>query len=71
MGQAVKTDQFYTLLQLARMRESSKSAKAAKIVLCQGKSQIKAAQMLSMSQSTISKAISRIKNAKRLANKLR
>ena len=67
----MKTDQFYTLLQLARMRESSKSAKAAKMVLCQGKSQIKAAQMLSMSQSTISKAVIRIKNAKRLAERVK
>ena len=67
----MKTDQFYTLLQLARMRESSRSAKAAKMVLCQGKSQIRAAEMLSMSQSTISKAVGRIRKAQRLANKLR
>jgi transposase len=64
----MKPDQYKALHKLAKLKEGSKASKGAHLVLVHGKSQVKAASMIGCSQSTISAAVSKLKEAQRLAN---
>lgn len=59
--------QFKTLLELTRMNPQSIAAKGAALVLVNGLTQVKAAAMLDCQQTTISKAVRRLKEVHRLA----
>ena len=59
--------QFKTLLELTRMKPDSIAAKGAALVLINGLTQVKAAAMLNCQQTTISKAVRRLREVQRLA----
>lgn len=59
--------QFKNLLELTRMQPESIAAKGAALVLINGLTQVKAAQMLNCQQTTISRAVRRLREIQRLA----
>jgi DNA-binding MarR family transcriptional regulator len=59
--------QFKTILELTRMNPQSIATKGAALVLVNGLTQVKAAEMLNCQQTTISKAVRRLKEVHRLA----
>lgn len=59
--------QFKTLLELTRINPQSIAAKGAALVLVNGLTQVKAASMLDCQQTTISKAVRRLREVQRLA----
>lgn len=59
--------QFKNLLELTRMQPESIAAKGAALVLINGLTQVKAASMLNCQQTTISRAVRRIREIQRLA----
>jgi DNA-binding MarR family transcriptional regulator len=59
--------QFKTLLELTRMETQSIAAKGAALVLVNGLTQTKAAQVLGCQQTTISKAVRRLREVQRIA----
>lgn len=59
--------QFKAILELTRMNPQSIAAKGAALVLVNGLTQVKAAAMLNCQQTTISKAVRRLKEVHRLA----
>lgn len=59
--------QFKAILELTRMNPQSIAAKGAALVLVNGLTQVKAAAMLDCQQTTISKAVRRLKEVHRLA----
>jgi DNA-binding MarR family transcriptional regulator len=59
--------QFKNLLELTRMDPQSIATKGAALVLVNGLTQIKAAEMLNCQQTTISKAVRRLREVQRLA----
>lgn len=62
----MKPDQFKALASLANLRDS-KAHRGAWLVLVSGAKQVEAAQAVGISQQAISKAVQRIKEARRLA----
>jgi DNA-binding MarR family transcriptional regulator len=59
--------QFKNLLELTRMNPQSIATKGAALVLVNGLTQVKAAEMLNCQQTTISKAVRRLREVQRLA----
>jgi Ran GTPase-activating protein (RanGAP) involved in mRNA processing and transport len=59
--------QFKTLIKLTRMKPQSIATKGAEMVLVHGLTQVEAAQILDCYQSTISKAVIRLRDRHRLA----
>lgn len=59
--------QFKNLLELTRMNPQSIATKGAALVLVNGLTQVKAAQVLGCGQTTISAAVRRLKEVQRLA----
>lgn len=59
--------QFKNLLELTRIKPDSIAAKGAALVLVNKFTQVKAAQVLGCQQTTISKAVRRLKEVQRLA----
>lgn len=64
----MKPDQFKALASLTSLRDS-RTHRGAWLVLVQGAKQIEAAQAVGISQQAISKAIRRLREAKRLADR--
>lgn len=60
-------NQFKTLVELTRMKPDSIAAKGAALVLVSGLTQVKAAAMLDCQQTTISKAVRRLREVQRIA----
>lgn len=67
LGYLCTLHQFKTLLALTRMKPDSLAAKGAALVIVNGLTQVKAAEMLNCQQTTISKAVRRLKEVHRLA----
>jgi DNA-binding MarR family transcriptional regulator len=59
--------QFKTIIELTRMDPQSIAAKGAALVLVNGLTQTKAAAMLDCQQTTISRAVRRLREVQRLA----
>jgi DNA-binding MarR family transcriptional regulator len=59
--------QFKSLLELTRINPQSIAAKGAALVLVNGLTQVKAAEMLNCQQTTISRAVRRLRDVQRLA----
>lgn len=59
--------QFKTLLELTRMNPKSIAAQGAALVLVNGLTQVKASEMLNCGQTTISRAVRRLREVQRLA----
>jgi DNA-binding MarR family transcriptional regulator len=59
--------QFKNLLELTRMNPQSIAAKGAALVLVNKKTQTEAAKMLDCGQTTISRAVRRLREVQRLA----
>jgi transposase len=59
--------EYKTLIQLTRINPQSIAAKGAALVLVNGLTQTKAAQMLDCQQTTISAAVRRLREVQRLA----
>jgi DNA-binding MarR family transcriptional regulator len=59
--------QFKSLMELTRMNPQSLAAKGAALVLVNGLTQVKAAQVLDCQQTTISRAVRRLREIQRLA----
>ena len=59
--------QFKTLIELTRIDPQSVAARGAALVLVNGKTQTAAAEMLGCQQTTISKAVRRLREVQRLA----
>ena len=65
----MRPDQFTALASLTSLRDSS-TRRGAWLVLVEGATQTEAAQAVGVSQQAISKAVRRIREAKRLALKV-
>lgn len=65
------TQQFYSLLQIAKLKESTKSVQGARLVLVEDMRQTKAAEVIGISQSAISQVVGKLKNIERLINRIR
>lgn len=66
----MKQHEFETLLQLTRMKPDSLAVKGAALVLVNGLTQVKAAQVLGCQQTTISRAVSVLKDKRRIARQI-
>lgn len=62
--------EYKTLLQLTRIRPDSQAAKGAALVLVQGLTQVKAAEMLGCQQTTISRAVRTLRDRQRIARQV-
>lgn len=63
----MKPEQFKALTELTAIRSHSKAHEAARLVLVDKLTQTEAAQAVGISQQSVSKAVRRINEAKRLA----
>lgn len=61
-------EQFQALHRLAKLKRNSKASRGAYLVLIKKQTQMQAASSIGCSQSTVSAAVSRLKEAQRLAN---
>jgi hypothetical protein len=59
--------QFKSLIELTKMKPNGLGTKGAALVLVNGLTQVKAAEMLNCQQTTISAAVRRLKEVQRLA----
>ena len=62
--------QFKNLMDLTRINPDSIAAKGAALVLINGISQTKAAQMLGCKQCTVSAAVRRLRDVERIAKRI-
>lgn len=62
--------EYKTLLQLTSIRAGSQAEKGAALVLVQGLTQVKAAEMLGCQQTTISRAVRTIRDRQRIARQV-
>ena len=63
----MKPEQFKALIEITAIRSHSKAHEAARMVLVDKRTQTEAAQAVGISQQSVSKAVRRINEAKRLA----
>lgn len=62
--------EFKTLLELTRMKPNSLAVRGAALVLVEGLTQVKAAEVLGCQQTTISRAVRVLRDRRRIARQI-